>query len=328
MTKFSRILALVLLAGAVILAILAFHVGRHDAARRQAAPGPQPAPARTATGGRGDVLVATAARTIRPGTAIVAEDVRLNPPRGGATGAYTRIAPLIGRVPARAIAEGEVLRSGDLLQGLALQLQAGERALAVPVSETSAAGDRIRPGDYVDVFFSMTGHDRSLHAPTQSRLLLARVRVLAFGDRDLPAVAASSGASQEPARRNGQSARSAVLAVPVESVNALLLSAQKGTLSLALRNPVDPGMPQPDLFPSAAPMLAAEGKAGDEAVARSPENRAYAGIDTRGLARPQTQKARVRVRPRHTVTVVRGARSEHLSYIVAPKDLGTAEERP
>src|SRR5256885_5315757 len=53
---------------------------------------------------------------------------------------------------------GTPLFEQQLLSGLALQLEPGQRALAIAIREQMAAGHHVRPGDFVDVYFTL---DRS-----------------------------------------------------------------------------------------------------------------------------------------------------------------------
>jgi pilus assembly protein CpaB len=324
MTKLSRMLALLLLVAAVALIILAFNLGRRTEPRVAATgEAPRPAPAAQAAAGPLDVVVAAHAlardRPLKPGD-LLRSKASLAPP-----GSFTRADTLVGRLPVRAIAAGEVITLDLLVHGLATQLEPGQRAVAVPVAETAAAGNRIHPGDYVDVFFSMTDQDSGTRRDTQSRLLLARLRVLAFGTEDLPlpAAPASTAPPVRPARRTETPARSAVLAVPVDAVNRLLLAAQQGKLSLALRNPGDAGVPDPELFPQPPPTLAP--LAAQRAALERPENRAYAGIDTEGLATPPAPHPS-RGQASSSVPIVRGTRLERLRYLRQPAS--EAGDRP
>lgn len=200
------------------------------------------------------------------------------------------------------------LDRGQLAQGYAMQLNPGERALAVPVDEFVAAGNRILPGDYVDVFLNLRAPSGiNTDGQAQARLLLSRLRVLSYGATDTaPAAAAnsanpangdaadsraadiqgSSAASGSSSNSASAPARSAVLAVPVEEANRLLLGAQQGKLFLALRNPTDVGLPDQDLFaPSVAVLSPRRALSPEQQLAlASPENDAFAGIDADALA--------------------------------------------
>jgi pilus assembly protein CpaB len=111
--------------------------------------------------------------------------------------------------------------------------------------------------------------------------------------------------------------------VPVDAVNRLLLAAQQGKLSLALRNPGDAGVPNPELFPQPPPTLAP--LAAQKAALDRPENRAYAGIDTEGLATPPAPHPS-HGRASSSVPIVRGTRLERLRYLRLPAS--EAGDRP
>ena len=114
-------------------------------------------------------------------------------------------------------------------------LQAGERAVAIKVDESSAVGHKLAPGDWVDVLVVLRKDSQEVDA-TQARQLLARKRVLAYGSQ-MEGAAGKDGADE--AARTGQPPRTAVLAVQAQEVNALLLAERQGQVLLALRNPLD-----------------------------------------------------------------------------------------
>lgn len=311
MPKAIRIAALLLLTIAVVLVITAINLGRrtsatsapvsHDAA---AAPKPQ--------------LVAVAAQSALPaGHLLSASDLRTTPLEQSRSGSFKHPGELAGAVLARDLQAGEVITRDMLLQGIATQLRAGERALAIPVDELIGVGNRIAPGDYVDVFMSLREPDSSDSARkdnTQARLLLSRLRVLGYGSRDLTAaseqeqrdeiepgaeqdkdsraatIAADSGGSNT---QTGEvAARTAVLAVPIEQAGRLLLGAHSGKLYLALRNPGDQAIADETAFASPASVLGLRRDLDPtaRAMAMTPENQAYAGIDLLALAGKNLQQ--------------------------------------
>lgn len=303
MLKLTRIAAIALIALAVLLALVAFVIGRRPAAT----------PANPATVVQADtqtISVVEAVARLPAGEPISANGVRLAQRAPAVAGAATDLAAVIGKVPLQDIGEGSTISAGLLAQGFSLQLRPGERALAVPVDELVAAGNRILPGDFVDVFLNLRSAANTFNGQqdvAQTRLLLSRLRVLSYGQQDISVAApagesapvASSGNDPRASDITGSSgnhsstggdgtqvARSAVLAVPVADANRLLLGAQQGKLFLALRNPADTGLPDVALFPQPRGVLApVRGlDAEQQQSLQRPENNAFAGIDGDSLA--------------------------------------------
>ncbi|VVD61246.1 Flp pilus assembly protein CpaB [Pandoraea pneumonica] len=303
MNKATKIIAVVLVIAGVVLAIFALKLGTQNA----------PAPAATPSAVTQTLTqrypAVVAAKALSPGQPIAADAVKIVQFDAQTPGAFTNPADVVGRVPLVALAAGVPVTQNTLARGLAMQLAPGERAVALPVTEVVGVSNRIRPGDYVDVFFTMKtnqapGPAVGLVDDTQARLLAARVRVLSYGNASLddvapvpttPGVASTVQAATTtappppPANVNVQPpmpATAAVVAVPVDEVNRVVLGTQQGKITLALRNPADDAKPDTSLFPSPPPVLA--GKAGlkgdDKAALDTPENQAYAGIATTGLA--------------------------------------------
>ncbi|SFP04446.1 Flp pilus assembly protein CpaB [Variovorax sp. PDC80] len=109
-------------------------------------------------------------------------------------------------------------------------------------------GNKVQPGDFVDVFLMLKSDNKDIDR-SQARLLLSRKRVLAFGSASVDGLQSkidkNSGAQ---AQQRTEAARTAVLAVPVDDVNRLTLAENSGRLLLALRNPTDMSEPDPKLF--------------------------------------------------------------------------------
>jgi len=301
MQKATRLAALLLVAFAAVLLLSAMLLGLRS---RSHAAGPTPTMSLAPASPHAQVLVA--ARDLPAGEPLDANDLRVAevetmPPDG-----YAEPSALVGKVLSTPVAAGAVINASLLARGLALALQPGERAIAVPVDELAGAGNRVAPGDYVDVFMNLKSRARD-GDDSQNRLLLSRLRVLSYGAQDLgqpPApqeggtAASSSGGNARAdaiaARESGstastagpQPARSAVLAVPVEQANRLLLAAQDGKLFLALRHPSDNGSPDESLFPRPRNVLKPRLDLSPELreAAASPENNAYAGLDANALA--------------------------------------------
>jgi pilus assembly protein CpaB len=200
---------------------------------------------------------------------------------------------VLGRTTAVALPAGAPLFAQQLLQGLALQLESGQRAVSVAVREPMAAGHHGRPGDFVDVFFTLDGKTDQAVVDTQTRLLLARSRVLAYGAASVenpPPSEAQRRAQPETdasARRSGARAdtpQTAVLAVPLEDVQRLTLAEKYGQLTLALRHPDDTDVPDAALFAALPTALQPVAGRLAQGAALQPADRAYAGLRFRDLA--------------------------------------------
>lgn len=285
MTRFTRIAAIVLLLLALLLGVYAWMLGRK----------PVPAAAGTASSApvgaeQRQILypVVVAAKPLAAGQKIEPSAVRVVQLPIRPADALTEVAAAVGRVPVHDLGEHTPLIEGQLASGLALRLEAGERAVAVKADEVMGVGNRIRPGDFVDVFFVLKTDSREVERG-QARLLLPRLRVLAFGSASVdggPARGASGDGRADGGSQRPEIARTAVLAVSVEDVNRLALADANARLLLALRRPDDTDMPDPALFADLPPALQPLPGRGTEA-ARAPLqglDRAHAGLAAADLA--------------------------------------------
>lgn len=335
MQRITRVAALVLVAIAIVLAVVAFSLGRRAAkpASGLAATSRQSAAETAATPQGADVVVA--AVELKEGMRVNATALRVVKRSQAPEGSFADIGALAGTVPRMDVPAGAIVTSALLVRGVATALKPGERALAVPVDEQTGVGNRVQPGDYVDVFMSLKPPPAASFGKrpvdrTQTRLLLSHLRVLAYGDQDLPAqphVAGDAGAGEKPGNHPAQKGssltregsptvpRTAVLAVPVEDADQLLLGVQNGRLSLALRPAGDESRPDGSLFEKPHRVLAtlADLTTGQQRALEQPENRAYAGIDGSGLAGQDATPTRSRQRPRHGTSqgleIIRGSAS-------------------
>ncbi|MBY4726244.1 MULTISPECIES: Flp pilus assembly protein CpaB [Burkholderia] len=227
----TKIIAGLLIAIAVLLGIYAWMLGRST---QNAVPVQQ-------TVAANPVPVVIATRVLPAGQPITADALKVRQTAPVPTGAFADPSVLVGRVPAADIPASSPVVAGALVSGLAEDVQPGERAVAVRVDETNAVGNRLRPGNYVDIFLNLkregggTMLDGEI-SQTQARLLLSKVRVLSFGDAtpDRDSGNTTNGNNGQPS-----SVRIAVLAVPTAQVDALTLGESSGRLTFALRNPRD-----------------------------------------------------------------------------------------
>ncbi|MFM2474345.1 Flp pilus assembly protein CpaB, partial [Burkholderia cenocepacia] len=227
----TKIIAGLLIAIAVLLGIYAWMLGRST---------PSPAPAQQTVAASSTPIVVTT-RVLPAGQPITADALKIRPTAPAPAGAFTDASVLVGRVPAADIPASSPVVASALVSGLAEDVQPGERAVAVRVDETNAVGNRLRPGNFVDVFLNLKreGGGTMLDgevSQTQARLLLSKVRVLSFGD-----ATPDHDSGNNNTANNGQASgvRIAVLAVPTAQVDALTLGEASGRLTFALRNPRD-----------------------------------------------------------------------------------------
>lgn len=238
---------------AAILVLLALALGGY-AWMLSRQPPPPVAAASAATGPGKAVQVQTfpvvvAAKPLPAGRTIPADALRIERLTINPAGAFRDTAALAGRVPVIDLGEGTPLLEGQLASGLALRVAEGERAVAIKADEIMGVGNRVRPGDFVDVFLMLKADGKDIDR-SQARLLLSRKRVLAYGSASVDGLSSQmdkNGAAQQQAQR-AEPARTAVLAVPVDDINKLTLAENSGRLLLALRNPTDMSEPDPKLF--------------------------------------------------------------------------------
>jgi len=224
------------------------------------------------------VVVTT--KQLEPGKPITADAVTvellpINPADG-----FSEMDKVVGREPIVALGSGVPLIGSQLSSGLALQVMPGQRAVAVMVDEVIGVGNRVQPGDYVDVFLIMRKDGQEIDG-SRAKLLLPHLRVLAFGTVALnegPQKTQDGGAVS----RKAEPARTAVLSVPVEAVSQLAMAHQSGRLLLALRNPADDA--EPTVTPQDAALLAAAN--------RNPMDAAQTGVSLSSLTGPTDERRR------------------------------------
>ena len=196
----TKILAGLLIVVAMALAIMAWVVGRQPARPAiqptiQTMAGQAPAPTQ--------YTVVVASRPLAGGQHIADEDVKRIQVPAAVADSFSETSAVVGRTTLAAIATDQPIHEQQLINGLALQVGVGQRALSIAIKEPMAAGHHVRPGDFVDVFFTLDGKNENTPVDTQARLLLARSRVLAYGASSVdnpPLTAAQRKAQQEQDR--------------------------------------------------------------------------------------------------------------------------------
>ena len=312
MPNLTKILAGVLIAVALVLGLFAWTLSR------------RPAPVAAAPVTQAAFQVVVASQTLPPGKAITADQLRVQSLPINPNGAFTDPAQLAGRVPNADIGADSPVLETQLSSGLAERIEPGERALAVRVDEGNAVGNRLRPGNFVDVFFTLKrdgaiGNGGEIDR-TQARLLMSKVRVLAFGN-----ATTSGDTAGDP---NGM-VRTAVLAVPVADVDRLTLAESAGRLIFALRNPKDAEVLDQAALPAYPGVLKTVARAG-AADPMQDSTRAATGVALDALS-GSTNPAGVAARPslphmpptrvagntnstKSGIEVIRGGRAETVAW--------------
>lgn len=317
MSRITKIIAVILILVAALLATLAWRLGHQSS---------QPTP--TIVDGKSankifsyDMVVAGV--KLESGKPILAKDLKTIKFQQKVPGAFTTPGAVVGKIPLTEIAAEALIIESNLASGLALKLASGERAVAIPIDEVVGVGNKVEAGDYVDVFFTLKkGNDLD---KSQSRLLASKRHVLAYG---AAVVGEPQGSNVTfPNTQSSAQARTAVLAVPVAEINTLLLAAQNGKLTLALRHPEDEGLANATLFNEPANVLSARSNLSqaDQQLLKSADNQAFSGIELSSWA---TSDANIRPssranshtniskskNPANTIEVIKGTQRENVNF--------------
>jgi len=208
-------------------------------AGRQAEVQPPPAPEPVAKLDTTEVLVAKS--DIGLGQSVSASDVQWQIWPVAAAGPYfiqrnnkpNAIEEFSGSIARAPMVAGEPIREAKLIKAngsgfMAAILPSGMRAVSTEISPETGAGGFILPNDHVDVLLSRREREASGLENFVSETILSNIRVLAI--------------DQMVEEKNGQKVvvgKTATLELGPRQAEALALSRQLGTLSLALRSIAD-----------------------------------------------------------------------------------------
>ncbi len=176
-------------------------------------------------------------------------------------GAFADPSQIIGQVVRRPITTGAQVDAADFVDpGAAthIEVPAGKLAMAIQVDQVSGVGTLIKTGDYVDMIVGLTGDkfpvvtlDQTTKSitvvaglnSTSVKLLLSGMQVL--GTLLPPPPAAAQGAAPAPGP-SGQPSTSltgaqemVIVSVDAQQAEVLKFAQLDGSISLALRSPVD-----------------------------------------------------------------------------------------
>ena len=181
--------------------------------------------------------VAIAAADIGQGMRLAKENVQLIEWPAGAVppGAITDLKGLEGRVTRTQIGRGEAVLETKLAPagttgGLSAVVAAGKRAMTVRVNDVVGVAGFALPGNYVDILVNLqeTSSDSGAREQSISKIVLERILVLAVAQE-------SNRDDTKPKVVNA-----VTLELTPDEVEKLDLARSIGTLSLVLRNQVDP----------------------------------------------------------------------------------------
>ncbi|NVM75136.1 pilus assembly protein CpaB [Duganella sp. SG902] len=151
-------------------------------------------------------------------------------------GAMTDPKALEGRITRSNIQRGEPITEGKLAPagtsgGLSAVVAEGKRAMTVRVNDVVGVAGFALPGNYVDILVNMqsdSGGDHTVREQPISKIVLERILVLAIAQE-------SNRDDTKPKVVNA-----VTLELTPEQVEKLDLARSVGTLSLVLRNQIDP----------------------------------------------------------------------------------------
>jgi len=184
------------------------------------------------------VPVVVAAEGIPVGARLTSDQLRVVawPSSNQVPGAFSNPKDLVDRGTIATIAENEPITAYKVAgpeagAGLPPIIPAGMRAISVRVNEVVGVAGFVVPGTRVDVIVSVNDPGAGNGAEPMARTVISNVLVLTAGTRY----------DRQPANGNEEPQRASVvtLAVLPEDGERIALASVQGTLSLALRNPVD-----------------------------------------------------------------------------------------
>ncbi len=187
--------------------------------------------------GAAGTRIVVASADIGQGTRLVAANLQLlDWPSGSVPpGAITDIAQLENRISRADIGRGEPVLESKLAPpgttgGLSAVVAAGKRAMTVRVNDVVGVAGFALPGNYVDILVNLesTALDNGARQPSISKIVLERILVLAVAQE-------SNRDDTKPRVVNA-----VTLELAPDQVEKLDLARSIGSLSLVLRNQVDP----------------------------------------------------------------------------------------
>jgi pilus assembly protein CpaB len=157
-------------------------------------------------------------------------------------GCFTNAVQVVGKVLIMPVAEGQALTPDcflgeDSAAQLAAAIPPGRVAVSLAVGEYGSLEGSLYPGCLVDVLMTLAPDSTNTLKDAICATILQAVKVLAIDDQSV-ASPAQGPQRLTPARRGEQ--RMVTLALTPEEAKKLQLARERGKISLALRNPLQP----------------------------------------------------------------------------------------
>jgi len=227
--------------------------------------------------GPGTVAVVAAAMDIPFGTGIEARHVTVIQmlKDSAPSGIFSKVADVEGKVARASIMKGEILLAGRFAEPgagstLAAVVAENMRAVSVRVDDVVGVAGFLLPGNFVDVVSAYREGSESY-----SETVIQNVRVLAVDQT-------ASSDKNEPVV-----VRAVTLEVSPEDAEKLALAKQRGSIQLALRNPMDTAMTEKKPAPTPAPVAASKPRARPAPAPQAPGVTVIRGTDV-GKEAPKT----------------------------------------
>lgn len=149
---------------------------------------------------------------------------------------------IINMTTKEAIYEGEQILKSRLSNSnnstLAFEIPSGKRAVTINVSEASAIGYFVNPGDYVDIIVTLEKETQDSLVPTTTKTLLQNILVLGVGQQK-DVLAGVQGKTEKKSIGNNsddqETIKTVTIAVLPEDVQKIAISEKVGSIILSLR---------------------------------------------------------------------------------------------
>ena len=260
----------------------------------------------------GEGTYVVAGRDLEMWTVVENDAVEMVTSKNPPPGAYSQPGKVLGQVMRKRLEKGKAFDpscftkegTGVVLAGA---LDPGKRAVSIPIADSGGVGSMLYPGCMVDVLAVMElRDDGGLGNQPMSMTLLQGITVLAVGDMTVvtPPQPEESGRLVQKAPPS-----TVTLLVDTKQAEMLYLARQRGSVTIALRNPMDTkavgtqGTRMPNLSPAfqaaedrALERLRAQQRLAEEEAARQREKSEYDMERVRNdieLARKQAEIANI-----------------------------------